>query len=85
MIKIGEKLIVALLLGMAAIGFAEGRPQTTCPVMGGKINKALYVDAKGYRIYICCAGCTKAIKANPDKFIEKMKADGVELEKTPAE
>ena len=27
-------------------------PQTTCPVMGGKINKEQYVDVKGYRVYV---------------------------------
>lgn len=76
-------LIALLILSGAGLAFAEGKPQTTCPVMGAKINKTMYVDVKGYRIYICCAGCNRAIKANPDKFIEKMKADGVELEKAP--
>ena len=79
-----KRILIALLLGMATLTFAEGKPQTTCPVMGGKINKNMYVDVKGYRIYICCAGCNKAIKANPDKFIEKMKKDGVALKKIPA-
>ena len=78
-----KRILIALLLGMATLTFAEGKPQTTCPVMGGKINKNMYVDVKGYRIYICCAGCNKAIKANPDKFIEKMKKDGVALKKIP--
>ena len=79
-----KRILIALLLGMATLTFAEGKPQTTCPVMGGKINKNMYVDVKGYRIYICCAGCNKAIKANQDKFIEKMKKDGVALKKIPA-
>lgn len=77
-----KKNIAIITLLLAAAG-AFAAPQKTCPVMGGKINKNMYVDAKGYRIYVCCAGCNRAIKANPDKFIEKMKADGVELEKTP--
>ncbi len=79
-----KKMIIALLLGMAAIGFAEGKPQTTCPVMGGKINKSLYADAEGYRIYVCCSGCIGMIEADPQKFIKKLKAEGVELEKSPA-
>lgn len=62
---------------------AELKPQTTCPVMGGKINKAQYVDVKGNRIYVCCLGCVNTIKADPDKYIEKMKAKGIMLEKTP--
>jgi hypothetical protein len=48
------------------------------------VNPKLYVDAEGYRIYVCCGACVKAVKADPAKYIEQMKAEGVELEKTPA-
>lgn len=58
--------------------------QTTCPVMGGKINKDLYVDVKGKRIYICCKGCIKTIEENPDKYIKKLEDAGVKIEKIPA-
>ena len=27
-------------------------PQSTCPIMGGGINKSLYVDHEGKRIYV---------------------------------
>ena len=40
-------------------------PQTACPIMGGKVNKGLYADVAGYRIYVCCAGCLDAVKADP--------------------
>jgi hypothetical protein len=43
------------------------KTQTTCPVMGGKINKAQFVDAKGFRIYVCCPGCIAKVKANTHK------------------
>lgn len=59
-------------------------PQTTCPIMGGKVNKSLYVDAEGKRIYVCCQTCINAVKANPKKIIKKMEAEGIELEKVPA-
>ena len=36
---------------------AELKPQETCPIMGSKINKALYVDVNGQRIYACCSAC----------------------------
>lgn len=57
------------------------KAQLTCPVMGGKINKEQFVDVKGKRIYVCCAGCKKTIKANPDKYINKLEKEGVKLEK----
>ena len=41
------------------------RPQTTCPVMGGKINKELFADYDGKRIYFCCPGCVKKFEADP--------------------
>ena len=74
-------IIALLMLGAVA---AHAEPQTQCPVMGGKVNKQLFVDVNGKRIYVCCGGCIKAIKADPDKYIKQMEAAGIELEKTPA-
>jgi len=80
-----KKNIVMMIAFLAAtMVFAEGKPQTTCPVMkGNKINSELHTDVNGYRIYVCCGGCIKAIKANPEKYIKQMTAKGVELEKVP--
>ncbi len=44
--------------------------QTECPVLGGAIDKSLFVDYKGKRIYVCCAGCLETIKADPEKFLK---------------
>ena len=57
-------------------GKCEVKAQTTCPVMGGKIDKEQYVDVKGYRVYTCCAACKPKIEANPKKYIAKIKANG---------
>ena len=59
----------------------KAKLQSTCPVMGGKINKKLYVDVKGKRIYVCCAGCVAAIKKDPTKYISKLEKAGVTIEK----
>lgn len=76
--------LLILILLVAALTFAEGKPQTTCPAMEGqKISKKLYVDADGYRIYACCRACIDAIKADPQKYIEQMKADGIDLQTIP--
>ncbi len=80
------EMLLAVMMVSATLAFAEGKPQTTCPVMAGNpVNKSLYVDAEGYRIYVCCGGCVGAVKADPAKYIEQMKAEGIELEKTPVE
>lgn len=41
-------------------------PNSTCPVMGKPVSLKLYVDTAYGRIYMCCAGCTKRIKADPE-------------------
>ncbi len=78
--------MIILLMTVATLAFAEGKPQTTCPVMEGqKISKKLYADVEGVRIYVCCKGCIAVIKADPKKYIDKLKADGVEPDKIPGE
>ena len=58
-------------------------PQTTCPIMGGAINKKLYVDYQGKRIYVCCAGCINAVKKDFAKYTKELEAKGITLDKAP--
>jgi YHS domain-containing protein len=46
--------------------------QTTCPVMGAPINKALFTEYKGKKVYFCCPGCEEKFEAEPDKYIAKL-------------
>lgn len=57
--------------------------QTICPVLGEAINKDLFVDYQGKRIYVCCNMCVQSVKADPEKYIRKMEAEGITLDKTP--
>ena len=61
-----------------------GKPQTMCPVMAGKVDKNLYADHEGKRVYFCCAGCVDEFKKNPAKYIKKLEGAGVTLAKAPA-
>lgn len=54
--------------------------QTTCPVTGDPINKKLYVDYKGKRIYVCCESCIDPVKKNPEKYIKKLENMGQSVE-----
>jgi YHS domain-containing protein len=56
------------------------KPQTTCPVMGGAIDKNQYVDYKGKRIYVCCPDCIDKVKKNPEKYIKKLEKMGQGVE-----
>ena len=59
------------------------KAQETCPVMGGKLDRSIYVDHEGKRVYFCCDDCPKMFKADPDKYMKKMADEGVILEDTP--
>jgi YHS domain-containing protein len=59
------------------------KPQTTCPVMGNKINKAIYADHEGKRVYFCCAGCVDTFKGDPGKYLKKLEDEGVTIAKAP--
>jgi YHS domain-containing protein len=57
--------------------------QTVCPVMGGEINRAIFVDHGGQRVYFCCNACPPLFKKDPATYLKKLEADGVTLDKTP--
>jgi YHS domain-containing protein len=71
-------------MGFDVQSFAAGRAQATCPVLGGAIDKSVYADYKGKRIYFCCAGCISDFNKDPEGYIKKLEKEGVVLEKTPA-
>ena len=57
------------------------KAQTECPIMGNKINKSLFVDDQGKRVYVCCGMCIGKVKADPEKYIKELEAKGVVLDK----
>jgi len=84
--KVVRIFLVALLVLALAAGpalAANPKPQTVCPVLGGKIDNKVYVDYQGKRIYFCCLGCDAEFKKNPEKYLQKMAEEGVSLEKAP--
>ena len=68
---------------LEAEGVTVATLQSACPVMGGKVNKDLYVDYEGKRIYVCCQGCIGPLKKDPARYVEAMEKAGVALEATP--
>lgn len=88
-------VILALILAfsVASAGWAgpppmidkpmAGKAQVDCPVMSGKINKDLYADYKGQRVYFCCPGCVDVFKKDPEAYLKKMREQGVVPEKSP--
>jgi YHS domain-containing protein len=85
-VKVFKALILALTLAAFAAGSvwgAEAKPQTVCPVLAGNIDKEVYADYKGKRIYFCCKGCDKEFMKDPEKYMKKLEEQGVTLEPSP--
>jgi len=61
-----------------------GKRQTACPVQHGKINKELYADYQGQRVYFCCPECIPIFKKNPEAYLKRMEQERVTPEKVPA-
>lgn len=60
------------------------KSQAYCPVMGGEINKSIFTDMDGKRIYFCCSNCIGEFKKEPEKYLKKLEAQGVVLAKVPS-
>ena len=43
--------------------------QALCPVMGNAIDKTIFVDYQGRRIYFCCRECPDQFRADPAKYL----------------
>ena len=79
---VGLGLVFILPLLIFA-GTSVAKDQTTCPVMGGLINKSIYADYQGSRVYFCCPPCLREVKEDPDKYVKKLKEQGVTLARSP--
>ncbi len=39
---------------------------------GNPINKNIFVEYKGKKVYFCCKGCPEEFLANPEKYVAKL-------------
>ena len=83
MLKIMLVFLVVLVLAAGPAMAAEPQPQTLCPVLGGNIDKKVFIDYQGKRIYFCCSGCPAEFSKDPEKYLKKIEAQGITLEKCP--
>jgi len=66
-----------------AVTSSAAGAQRFCPITGEPINKNVYLDHKGKRVYFCCNDCKAAFEKNPDKHIEALESKGITLDKAP--
>ena len=57
--------------------------QKNCPVTGEPINKQVFTDYKGRRVYFCCPACVEPFKKDPEKYLTKLQAQTQENEPKP--
>jgi YHS domain-containing protein len=84
---LGSLLLAGPALTVEAAPEAEKAPpkaQTVCPVMGGEINKDIFADHEGKRVYFCCKACVETFKKDAAKYTEKLEKDGVTLDRVCA-
>ena len=62
----------AAMMSESAKEVVSAIEQTDCPVMGGAINKAIFTEYKGKKVYFCCSPCKEKFKAEPEKYIAKL-------------
>lgn len=87
--KIDSEIQIQAKPGMMSVeseehgaGSMEKRPQTLCPIMGNPINKDVYTDYDGMRIYFCCGGCDGTFLEAPEKYLSQMRAENIQLEES---
>ena len=81
-------LAAAFAIGLDGLAPAQAPVKTPtrqaeCPVMGNPVNKKVYTDHRGKRVYFCCAGCIEKFEQDPEGYIRRMEARGVTFEKAP--
>ncbi len=42
--------------------------QVTCPVTKEPVDKKVFVETNGEKVYLCCKGCAKKYKSDPAKY-----------------
>lgn len=51
---------------------ASATEQTTCPVMGAPIDKNIFVEYEGKKVYFCCKSCETKFNENPEMYVSKL-------------
>ena len=83
-------LLFVVLFSFVCCGLFGSEPvqageQKTCPIMkGNPIDKKVYADHDGKRVFFCCGGCINTFKKDPAKLMKEMESQGIELEKVAA-
>lgn len=79
-------MLMAAVIGLTtatSLIAAEGKAQTKCPIRGGDIDKDVFIDHEGKRVYFCCPGCDTTFMKDAEANIKKMEAEGIAVAEAP--
>ena len=67
-------IFFSLDLALAGEGHDHGEASAAlkCPVMGEDVNFAMSVATDDGPVFVCCKGCIRKLKANPEKYASKV-------------
>jgi len=85
--KLQLVILVLVVFGFAASALADSetrKRQTHCPICSMEIDKRLFVDHEGKRIYFGCDSCPDLFRKSPKKYLRQLNAAGIVLADTPA-
>ncbi len=51
---------------------AAPHEQKICPVMGFEIDKSVFTEYKGKKVYFCCPSCIEEFEKDPEKYLDKL-------------
>ena len=70
----GSMMMCPMMQGMSQSTDTQTQTpqQTTCPVMGGAIDKSIFIEYKGEKVYFCCPACKPKFEAEPEKYLAKL-------------
>ena len=66
------KTVETTEIEQVAAAVAEKIEQKTCPIMDGPINKNLFTEYKGKKVYFCCPGCKEKYEEVPEQYLAKL-------------
>ncbi len=70
--QMDEQRHKAMIMSMPEKELVQTAKQTACPIMGMAIDKNVYTEYKGKKVYFCCAGCETPFLENPEKYLSKL-------------
>ncbi len=69
LLLVGPVMLNGCLKHKSNTAVSMSAEQTVCPVTGMAIDKNIWTDYKGKRVYFCTQDCKEEFLKNPDKYI----------------